>query len=227
MRLRLASHLRAMIGVQLLSTAVMLGLAAVARPARHGLGRGRLGHRPPRRRRRRVRREPHRRPLRDDRAAAPTSCREPVEASMTGAPACRNLAARARSWALLRVTLRAAVAGRPAVALGRGLGVPRDRGQRARGRPRAAPAVRRPGRLAARRPRAAPPRCAPWPSEGMRAGAARRACAGSGAYLRAEAVFFTHGLYGSPRPSPRKPIVNLWHGDGPKDIRPEQRRRRR
>ena len=39
------------------------------------------------------------------------------------------------------------------------------------------------------------------------------------AYLRAEAVFFTHGLYGSPRPSRRKPIVNLWHGDGPKDVR--------
>ena len=41
------------------------------------------------------------------------------------------------------------------------------------------------------------------------------------AYLRAEVVFFTHGLYGSPRPVPRKPIVNLWHGDGPKDVRPE------
>jgi hypothetical protein len=41
------------------------------------------------------------------------------------------------------------------------------------------------------------------------------------AYLRAEAVFFTHGLYGSPRPCRRKPIVNLWHGDGPKDVRPD------
>jgi CDP-glycerol glycerophosphotransferase (TagB/SpsB family) len=40
------------------------------------------------------------------------------------------------------------------------------------------------------------------------------------AYLRAEVVFFTHGLYGSPPPSSRKPVVNLWHGDGPKDIRP-------
>lgn len=40
------------------------------------------------------------------------------------------------------------------------------------------------------------------------------------AYLRAEAVLFTHGLYGSPRPVPRKPVVNLWHGDGPKDITP-------
>jgi hypothetical protein len=39
-------------------------------------------------------------------------------------------------------------------------------------------------------------------------------------YLRAEAVFFTHGLYGSPRPCRRKPIVNLWHGDGPKATRP-------
>jgi hypothetical protein len=41
------------------------------------------------------------------------------------------------------------------------------------------------------------------------------------AYLRAEVVFFTHGLYGSPRPTARKTIVNLWHGDGPKDVRPE------
>ncbi len=41
------------------------------------------------------------------------------------------------------------------------------------------------------------------------------------AYLRAEAVFFTHGLYGSPRPVRRKPVVNLWHGDGPKDVRPD------
>jgi len=41
------------------------------------------------------------------------------------------------------------------------------------------------------------------------------------AYLRAEAVFFTHGLYGSPRPARRKPVVNLWHGDGPKDVSPD------
>ncbi len=41
-------------------------------------------------------------------------------------------------------------------------------------------------------------------------------------YLRADVVFFTHGLYGSPEPSARKPIVNLWHGDGPKDIRPDK-----
>lgn len=40
------------------------------------------------------------------------------------------------------------------------------------------------------------------------------------AYLRAEAVLFTHGLYGSPRL--RKPVVNLWHGDGPKAITPER-----
>lgn len=44
--------------------------------------------------------------------------------------------------------------------------------------------------------------------------------AGLWEYLRAEAVLFTHGLYGSPRPTARKPVVNLWHGDGPKDIRP-------
>src|SRR4051812_30190599 len=40
------------------------------------------------------------------------------------------------------------------------------------------------------------------------------------AYLRAEAVLFTHGLYGSPRL--RKPVVNIWHGDGPKSITPER-----
>lgn len=40
------------------------------------------------------------------------------------------------------------------------------------------------------------------------------------AYLRAEAVLFTHGLYGSPEPLRRKPVINLWHGDGPKDITP-------
>ncbi|MFC7492778.1 MULTISPECIES: CDP-glycerol glycerophosphotransferase family protein [unclassified Nocardioides] len=40
------------------------------------------------------------------------------------------------------------------------------------------------------------------------------------AYLRAETVLFTHGLYGSPRPVARKPVVNLWHGDGPKGIAP-------
>ncbi len=39
-------------------------------------------------------------------------------------------------------------------------------------------------------------------------------------YLRAEVVLFTHGLYGNPRPSRRKPIVNIGHGDGPKDMRP-------
>ena len=49
---------------------------------------------------------------------------------------------------------------------------------------------------------------------------AKASPAGMWAYLRAEAVLFTHGLYGSPRPAARKPVVNLWHGDGPKDIRP-------
>ncbi len=67
----------------------------------------------------------------------------------------------------------------------------------------------------------------PVPREVRRAGrpdgmvlVAKASAAGLWAYLRAEAVFFTHGLYGSPRPSRRKPLVNLWHGDGPKDIRP-------
>lgn len=49
---------------------------------------------------------------------------------------------------------------------------------------------------------------------------AKASPAGLWEYLRAEAVLFTHGLYGSPRPVARKPVVNLWHGDGPKDIRP-------
>jgi len=36
------------------------------------------------------------------------------------------------------------------------------------------------------------------------------------AFCTAEIVFFTHGLYFCPRPSKRKTLVNLWHGDGPK-----------
>ncbi|MBA2638574.1 MAG: CDP-glycerol glycerophosphotransferase family protein [Nocardioidaceae bacterium] len=36
------------------------------------------------------------------------------------------------------------------------------------------------------------------------------------AYVTARYVFFTHGLYGSPKPPRHKTIVNLWHGDGPK-----------
>ena len=34
------------------------------------------------------------------------------------------------------------------------------------------------------------------------------------AFLTAEVTFFTHGVYGCPRPVRRKAIVNLWHGDG-------------
>ena len=37
-----------------------------------------------------------------------------------------------------------------------------------------------------------------------------------GRYLTARLTFFTHGLYLSPVPPRRKPVVNLWHGDGPK-----------
>jgi CDP-glycerol glycerophosphotransferase len=36
------------------------------------------------------------------------------------------------------------------------------------------------------------------------------------AYVSARYVFFTHGLYGSPKPPRNKTFVNLWHGDGPK-----------
>jgi CDP-glycerol glycerophosphotransferase len=35
-------------------------------------------------------------------------------------------------------------------------------------------------------------------------------------YVTAEAVFFTHGLYGEPAANPRKPTINLWHGGGMK-----------
>lgn len=35
-------------------------------------------------------------------------------------------------------------------------------------------------------------------------------------YVTAEAVFFTHGLYGEPAALARKPTFNLWHGAGPK-----------
>jgi CDP-glycerol glycerophosphotransferase len=35
-------------------------------------------------------------------------------------------------------------------------------------------------------------------------------------FLTAEATFFTHGLYGCPRPVRSKAIINLWHGDGVK-----------
>lgn len=35
-------------------------------------------------------------------------------------------------------------------------------------------------------------------------------------FVRARYVFYTHGLYGSPRPGHRRVHVNLWHGHGPK-----------
>lgn len=44
----------------------------------------------------------------------------------------------------------------------------------------------------------------------------KRSVAGFAAYLTAGLTFFTHGLYLSPVPPRRKPVVNLWHGDGPK-----------
>jgi CDP-glycerol glycerophosphotransferase len=40
--------------------------------------------------------------------------------------------------------------------------------------------------------------------------------AGLLAFLTARATFFTHGLYWSLRPPRRKPLIDLWHGDGPK-----------
>lgn len=44
----------------------------------------------------------------------------------------------------------------------------------------------------------------------------RRSLRGLWAFLRADLVFFTHQLYGCPRPTGKRVYVNLWHGDGPK-----------
>lgn len=33
-------------------------------------------------------------------------------------------------------------------------------------------------------------------------------------FLRARAVFYSHSIYGNPVPVKRRPIVNIWHGDG-------------
>jgi CDP-glycerol glycerophosphotransferase len=44
----------------------------------------------------------------------------------------------------------------------------------------------------------------------------KRSVLGFFIYATAKTVFFTHGLYGCPRPPKRKTFVNLWHGDGPK-----------
>lgn len=44
----------------------------------------------------------------------------------------------------------------------------------------------------------------------------RKTLRGLWVYVSASCTFYTHGLFFSPPPSRRKPIVNLWHGDGPK-----------
>ncbi len=44
----------------------------------------------------------------------------------------------------------------------------------------------------------------------------KASAAGLWAHLTARLTFFTHGLHLSPTPPARKPVVNLWHGDGPK-----------
>ncbi|MBJ7357701.1 CDP-glycerol glycerophosphotransferase family protein [Nocardioides sp.] len=44
----------------------------------------------------------------------------------------------------------------------------------------------------------------------------KRSARGFATYLTARTTFVTHGLYLSPEPPRRKPVVNLWHGDGPK-----------
>ncbi len=215
-RLRLASHLPAMIGVQVLSTAVMLVLAgalashgtvwvAAAWGIGHAVG-GVAGY-----------------------VASVTIARFPDDAPVVaGARARRGAMNRLRNLAvatILRAAARdppAAVARRAAVAVGRGRGLPGDRGQRPRGRPRPARAVRRPRRLAPRPRRRVP-------AEVARAGRP------TGMVLVPKASLpRPRGPTSAPRrccsptastaarsPSPRKPIVNLWHGDGPKDVRPE------
>jgi CDP-glycerol glycerophosphotransferase len=42
------------------------------------------------------------------------------------------------------------------------------------------------------------------------------------AYGRAPVVFHTAGLYTSPQPPPRRTVVTVWHGDGPKASHPPQ-----
>ena len=214
MRLRLSSHLPAMVLVQLLSTAVMLGLAGAARAARHRLGRRRLGHRPPGRWRGRLRRQHHRRPL--PRRAVSSGARD---GRRSRERRLRNLAADGGPRRAAAHPGRA-LQGGPAVAVGRRLAVsPETEGNGAGDR--AGPAAPLPGPrgVAARRPVRRRPRCGDLAEQRHGAGAQGQP-RGLWAYLRAEAVLFTHGLYGSPRPVARKPLVNLWHGDGPKDIRP-------
>ena len=41
------------------------------------------------------------------------------------------------------------------------------------------------------------------------------------AFLTSKLVFHTYGLYGQRRASSRQVIVNVWHGDGPKRMRPD------
>ena len=51
------------------------------------------------------------------------------------------------------------------------------------------------------------------PAARVRRLASTRSIAAVWAFLRAKAIFHTHGLYGCPIPSSRHPIVNVWHGD--------------
>lgn len=57
-------------------------------------------------------------------------------------------------------------------------------------------------------------------ADGLRV-VAKNGLRGLWCYLRAEVVFFTHGLYGSAAPPRNRPVVNVWHGDGPKGIQPD------
>ena len=209
MRLRIAHHPRAMVGAQLCGTTVILGSAGITVPhgttwVAAGLGIGylvagvagllisRLVA-----------------PLHDQ--PTPTRSRWSRELARPARPG------RERDPAAAAPRPRAGPAGLPHPAPGPGLRGPRDRGQRGRGGARAAASVRRRRGLAERARRAA---SASLPDHVRLRRVPKVSAAGLWAYLRSEAVFFTHGLYGSPRPSRRKPLVNLWHGDGPKATRP-------
>ena len=152
-RLRLASHLPAMIARAGAEHGRDARSRRDARLPRDGLGRGRVGHRAPGRWRRRLRSRASPSPASATPCRTPTSCprlsrpHEPAEPRRHHRP---PAAPRHADRAL---------AGRPAVAVGGGLGVPGDRGQRARGGPRPAGAVRRPRGLAPRVRDPLPPRC--------------------------------------------------------------------
>ena len=207
-----------MIGVQLLSTAVMLVLAVLLAPhgtvwvgAAWGIGHLVGGVR-------RVRRERHRRALPPTTRRPRHGRRRPSTSHDEPAPQPSRWP---RSWPSLRVALGLLSRVRPAVAVGRASrSSPRPRATGSRSR---APCCERyDGRVVWLREAgdAAAPRCVALADDGHGAGAARRACAGCGATCAPRRCSSPTASTAARGPSRRKPLVNLWHGDGPKDIAP-------